>query len=114
MTLRFTALILPLVLGLHLAQAQTDSLIHSGFNIARANILVDSGLYEQAIKEFQFIDPRDTNYVLSLNELASAYYSNKQYDKAIATVDEALLQPSSYRSQLLTTQGMAYAEMKQF
>src|SRR5688572_1980553 len=114
MMLRYRVLILPLVLVSSFTWAQTDSLIHSGYHIDQSKILLDSGLFEQAVQELRYVDPRDTNYVYALTELANVYFVNEQYDEDIATAKLGLLKSSPYRSRLLTTQGMAYAEKKDY
>jgi antitoxin component YwqK of YwqJK toxin-antitoxin module/predicted negative regulator of RcsB-dependent stress response len=107
---RHLILILPFILFWTTSVAQNDSLIHPWYHIEQGKMLVDSGKFEQAIKHFKFIDPRDTSYVLALTEMASAYFDNGQYDEAIDAAAKGLAKPSPYRSQLLITQGMAYSE----
>ena len=53
--------------------SQVDSLVNSGSVIKKGKILSDSGKYELAIREFARIDPRDTNYLYSISELAPIY-----------------------------------------
>jgi antitoxin component YwqK of YwqJK toxin-antitoxin module/lipopolysaccharide biosynthesis regulator YciM len=108
--MRHLILILSFMLLWGATTAQNDSLIHPRFHIERGKMLVDSGKFKQAIKQFKFIDPRDTSYVLALKEMANAYFENEQYDEAIAAAAKGLLKPSPYRSVLLITQGMAYTE----
>lgn len=110
-----TLLISPvLVCLLTSAYAQPDSLIHSGRQIQKAKILSDSGAYDLAIREIKRIDPRDTNYVRALADLADLYLSTKKYDEAIQTTREGLQKPSAFRSGMLVTQGMALSQQGEF
>jgi antitoxin component YwqK of YwqJK toxin-antitoxin module len=92
------------------AFGQVDSLINSGIQLEKAKILTDSGLHDLAIKELKRIEPRDTNYLKSLSSLADVHLSNQQYSDAIETAQMGLLYPSSFRSNFLLAQGMAYTQ----
>lgn len=105
--------LLPIVFAINIMTlfAQPDSLVNSGAVISRAKVLSDSGKYELAIRELARIEPRDTNYVLALLRLADLYYSNGEYDEAIKKSVVGLKHTSSYRSEFLVTQGMAYTQL---
>jgi antitoxin component YwqK of YwqJK toxin-antitoxin module/Flp pilus assembly protein TadD len=98
----------------HFAFGQLDSLVNSGVQLDKAKALSDSGLYDLAIKELKRIEPRDTNYVNSLSALADVYLSNEQYQQAIETAQLGLQKPSSFRSNLLIIQGMAYTQYGEY
>ncbi len=93
---------------------QIDSLVNSGIQLEKAKILSDSGLYDLAIEELKRIEPRDTNYQKSLSELADVYLSKHQYQDAIETAQLGLRQVSSYRSNFLLIQGMAYTQLGEY
>jgi antitoxin component YwqK of YwqJK toxin-antitoxin module/tetratricopeptide (TPR) repeat protein len=104
--IRYLSLAMSIVLTTA-AAAQKIPLIHSGEVITQATTLYDSGKYEDAIAKFLTVPKRDTNYVYMLSELAMAYNANKQFDKAIATCEEALAVPSIYKAHLLRSQAVA-------
>lgn len=94
--------------------AQPNPLVNSGEILSKAKVLGDSGKYELAIRELTRIEPRDTNYVLSLVRLADLFYSNGQYDEAIKRTVAGLKYTSSYRSEFLVTQGMAFTQLGKY
>ncbi len=95
-------------------EAQVDSLVNSGRCISKAKQYYDSEKYEFAIKELKRIDPRDTNYVYSLSELAKAYFENKQYQEAISTSKLGLKVPSRYRASLFHSMALGYNGQRMF
>ncbi len=98
----------------HFVSGQVDSLVNSGRQLEKAQILSDSGLYDFAIKELKRIEPRDTNYLSSLSALADVYLSKEQYPEAIETAQLGLQRPSSLRSNFLLAQGMAYTQYGEY
>ncbi len=89
------------------AFSQKIDLVNSGEAINAGIAAYDSGNYEAAIKAFLKVNPRDTNYYWSQAELAQAYNGAKEYEKAIAVVEEALKETSSNRLMLLKTKAIA-------
>lgn len=78
------------------AVAQKIPLVNSGEVIERGKVHYDSGDYADAIKEFQKVPERDTNYVLMLAESALAHLAAQQYDEALAVCEKGLGKPSPY------------------
>lgn len=89
------------------AFSQKIPLIRSGDVIDQGIAAYDSGNYEDAIKTFLKVSPRDTNYVFMLAELALAYNGAQEYEKTIEVCDEGLKQPSPYRAMLMKTKAIA-------
>ena len=87
--------------------SQKIPLIRSGDVIDQGIAAYDSGNYEDAIKTFLKVSPRDTNYVFMLAELALAYNGAQEYEKTIEVCDEGLKQPSPYRAMLMKTKAIA-------
>lgn len=96
------------------AGAQQDTLVNSGYQLEKAKILSDSGKYTLAIKELKRIDPRDTNYVAALSRLTDVYLVTGEYQEVIKATEEGLSQTSSYRSDFLVSQGMAYTQLGEY
>ena len=78
------------------ASAQKIPLINSGEVINHGKVLYDSGDYAEAIKEFQKVPERDTNYVLMLAEASLTQIAAKQYDEVMALCEKGLAKPSRY------------------
>ena len=76
--------------------SQKIPLVASGEVIAKGKILYDSGDYTEALKEFEKVPERDTNYVLMLAETALTHLAAKQYDEALAVCEKGLGKPSPY------------------
>jgi len=100
-------LLVCMVVVMTTVSAQKIPLINSGEVIDRGKKLYDSGNSEAAILKYLTVPKRDTNYVYMLTELALTYMADEQYEKAIATCDEALATPSINRSHLLRTKCVA-------
>lgn len=104
-----------LIIGCYaFAVAQKIKLVNSGEVIEQSRVLRDSLKFEDAIKLLLTIPPRDTNYVFMLSELAPLYNSNKQYDKALETANEALKKPSLYEVDMLRVKGVALFNLDNF
>ncbi len=86
---------------------QKIPLIHSGDVIDRGKVLYDSGKYDEAIKEFNKVPERDTNYVLMLTEAALAYIGAEKYDEALAVCEKGLSKPSEYARYFIRDQAIA-------
>jgi uncharacterized protein len=95
------------LLSYQLTYAQKAQYINSGEILSAAKAAYDTGNNEVAIKQFLTIHERDTNYVQMLSDLAFAYIENKQYDKALETVEKGLKEPSPIRSSFLSAKGIA-------
>ncbi|MEO7988147.1 MAG: tetratricopeptide repeat protein [Chryseolinea sp.] len=87
--------------------AQKIPLIDAAEVIGQGKTLYDSGKYAEAIKQYLTIPKRDTAYVDMLAELAITYTANEEYDKAIATTEEALKFTSIHRPHLLRSRAIA-------
>jgi antitoxin component YwqK of YwqJK toxin-antitoxin module len=89
------------------SQTPKIPLINSGEVLEKAEVLKDSLKYQEAIEILLTIPKRDTNYQTMLTELAGAYLSNKDFDNALKTTQQALEKPSAFRARLLKIQAMA-------
>ncbi len=87
--------------------SQKIPLINSGEVIAKGKELYDSGKYADAVKVFNTVSERDTNYVYMLYESALVYIADKNYDKALEICDKALIHPERFQPDLLRVQAMA-------
>ncbi|RAV99403.1 toxin-antitoxin system YwqK family antitoxin [Pseudochryseolinea flava] len=99
------------------SHAQTTiPLIHSGEVIEKGKTLYDSGKFDEAVKLYQTIPARDTNYVKMLSELALTYIALKKPEKAIETCELALKQPTleHYRNHLVRSNAIALDHAGQY
>lgn len=97
------------------ADAQTKiPLINSGDVIERGKVLYDSGKYDEAIKLYQTIPARDTNYVNMLGELALTYIALKKPEQAIETCTQALRDRSAHRNHILRSLAIALDHAGQY
>lgn len=78
------------------ALAQKIPLVNSGEVLAKGKVLYDSGDYAEAIREFQKVPERDTNYVLVLAETALTHLAATQYDEVLALCEKGLAKPSPH------------------
>ena len=87
--------------------SQKIPLVNSAEVIERGKALYDSGKYEEAIKEFNKVPERDTNYVLMLTEAALAYMGAEKYDEALAICEKGLSKPSEYARYFVRNRAIA-------
>lgn len=93
------------------AFGQQDSLINSGKVIIRAEALYDSGQYKLALDLLKKIDPRDTNYYLSITHLILNQIELNMYPEALAQCEIGLAQASEYRPRFLRYRAMVHGFM---
>jgi antitoxin component YwqK of YwqJK toxin-antitoxin module len=99
--------LIPLVLCISILPAFSQiPLIDSDEVIKNGRILNDSGKFAEAIKMYNRVPARDTNYVYMLTQLAVAYVANNEFDKGQEQVEQILKKPSKYRAQMLHLQAL--------
>ena len=91
------------------ALSQNIKYIDAGKVIEEADVLYDSGRYEDAIALLKTVPERDTAYAQSLSELIYCYIDSKNYYQALAVTEEALRSPSEDRANLLRLQALSTA-----
>lgn len=90
-SMKFNFVFIVLVLtGLSGAMAQQIPLINSGEVIDKADVLYDSGLYDESAALLLTIPKRDTNYVSMLSELMYVHIAKKDYKKALEELEKIL------------------------
>lgn len=70
----------------------------------------DKGEYPAAIESYKKVHPADSNYVYMLSELAMTYLQTHEYDLAIKTCEEALVDATGYENHVMRTLATAYDE----
>lgn len=105
--------LLMLVACIQTSLAQKIELINSGEIIKNAIALNDSGLYKQALAEYNKVSRSDTNYVRSLYERALTCQADSQYTLAIKYAQEALAlkEDRDYEPELYNVYGNSLDDM---
>lgn len=78
--------------------------------IKKGIALYDEEKYTEAIQAYKQVHLADTSYVYMQSELAMTYLQAKDYDLAIKTCNDALLDVSPYENHLMRTLATAYDE----
>jgi tetratricopeptide (TPR) repeat protein len=95
-----------LSLAMLCGNAQTPKRINSGEIIASGFKLHDSGKYKEAIALYSTVPRNDTNYTLSLYEIALSYRADSAFTKALQICEASLgLPDNEYEMQVLSTYG---------
>src|ERR1019366_3121208 len=94
--------------------AQTEIEIDSKKIIEKGASFHDEKKYEEAIAEYKKVNKNDTNYVLSLVELAYTYESSNKDSLAVLTCNEILQTPSPYTVKALLYKAYAFDHQKKY
>src|SRR5688572_19644222 len=98
---------LPVILFSLSGFAQKIPLVNSGEVLEKGKALYDSGKYEEALKVYQTVPERDTNYVATLAEIALTHNALKQPEKTLEVCAKALAKKTTLRAHLLKSQAIA-------
>ncbi len=101
------------LLAFNCLNAQDIQLVNSGQAIDSAKKYYDADEYAKAENELKKIDPRDTNYVYSLSELARVYLEESKFQDAVSTCQKGLQHPNKYCSSFIYSLATAQANNKQ-
>lgn len=103
----FCLLLVAIVVAIHPVFSQDIKYFEAVKVLEQADVLYDSGKYDDAIALLKTIPERDTAYVQSLTERIYCYIDSKNYDQALVVTEEALQSPSDDRANLLRLRALA-------